>query len=72
MLTYNSKLKDEVRAKAKQLDIKHLTVHNYHSLYKQYYNKFAYLDEEFNKCIINNVSKINKSGLYDLIIIDEA
>jgi hypothetical protein len=45
MLTYNKKLKDEVRDKVKKLDIKHLKVHNYNSLYKKYYNKSAYLPE---------------------------
>ena len=36
MLTYNKKLKDEVRDKVKKLDIKHLKVHNYNSLYKKF------------------------------------
>jgi hypothetical protein len=39
MLTYNAKLKEEVRKKREDLALDNLEVENYHSLYVKYYNR---------------------------------
>jgi|688.fasta_scaffold43532_3 hypothetical protein len=68
-ITYNARLKHEVREKAPQ----NLTVHTYHSMVCSFYGK-AYTDEE-----IDNIIKINKklkvkaraAAKFDIIVIDE-
>jgi hypothetical protein len=51
MLTYNSKLKEEVRLKKDELGLKNLEVHSYHSLYYKYYSKECSIDAGISRCL---------------------
>ena len=69
-LTYNSKLKSEVREKAEKRNLKNIEVHTYHSLNLNYYNGGH---DDFS--IIDTI-KLNKSLCqapnFDIVMIDEA
>lgn len=68
-ITYNARLKHEVREKAPQ----NLTVHTYHSMVCSFYNK-AYTDEEIDITIKLNKklkTKARAAAKFDIIVIDE-
>jgi hypothetical protein len=69
-ITYNSMLKLEIRKKVKQLNIKNLMVHTYHSLAVNFYEQYAYTDEEIKKILMNK-TKCKLKVLFDVLLIDE-
>ena len=67
-ITYNTRLKEEVRSKVKQLNLLNIDVHSYHALNLKYYG--GHLDND----IINTVNfnkPLKKHDHFDLIIVDE-
>lgn len=71
-ITYNNMLKKEVRKKANKLSISNMSIHTYHSLAVNYYNKLAFTDDEIKKILINNKSLIMQSQIpVDVLMIDE-
>lgn len=69
LLTYNSDLRKETRAKAAMLGLNNLTAHTFHSLGYAYISKSCATD----RGLIKFIAKPKVMGLptYDLIIIDE-
>lgn len=70
-VTYNTMLKNEVKNKVTDYNLKNLTVTNYHSLAVQYYNYKAYNDEELMKIVELNLPPFREMKKYDIVIIDE-
>lgn len=68
LLTYNERLKSETKHKVKNLGIKNLTVHNYHSFAVKYYNRNCYLNTGLKKHLITPPLQ---TFSFSLIIIDE-
>ena len=71
-LTYNSSLRYEIRDKVKQLQMKNLQVHTYHSLAVGYYDSNAYTDTGMRRVVYQDMSLNNISTSYDVVVIDEA
>jgi len=74
LLTYNAKLKLETREKIKNLEIKNMEIHSYHSFCVKYYDKKCFTDTNIIALISSNIPIITKykNINYDLIILDEA
>jgi hypothetical protein len=71
LLTYNAKLKLETREKIKNLEIKNMEIHSYHSFCVKNYDKKCFTDSNIIALLSNN-APIIKNINYDLIILDEA
>ncbi len=71
LLTYNSKLKIETREKIKNMEIKNMEVHSYHSFCVKYYDENCFTDSNIQLLLNNNNSLLNHIN-YDMIILDEA
>lgn len=71
LLTYNAKLKLETRAKVKELGIKNLEVHSYHSFCVRYYDPECYEDSAITD-LLDRCSEPMQSFDYDIIVLDEA
>ena len=69
-ITYNAALRLEVREKASKLGVP-LTVHSYHSLAVNFYDRSAYTDVAMNEIMECN-KKIKSAPHFDIIVIDEA
>ena len=74
LLTYNAKLKLETREKVKNLGLKNMTVHTYHSFCVKNYDNKCFNDTIINKLLKNNTKRLDcyDKITYDIIIIDEA
>lgn len=70
LLTYNAKLKIETRLRIKNLAIKNLECHSYHSFCVKYYDNKCFTDSEIKK-VVTGKCKARKFS-YDIIILDEA
>jgi thymidine kinase len=71
-LTYNSKLKSEVRVKIAEKKLNNIEVHTYHSLNRKYYNG-SYDDFSIIDTLKTNTSlDISQNYYFDVIVIDEA
>jgi hypothetical protein len=69
LLTYNSRLKTETRARIKDLGIQNMIAHNYHAFCRAFYTDECINETQMKACF----DKIPKKEFkYDLIIIDEA
>jgi hypothetical protein len=71
LLTYNSKLKLETRTKVKNLKIKNLEIHSYHSFCVKYYSSKCHNDSKLLKMLEKDKTP-KKDINYDIIILDEA
>ncbi len=70
LLTYNKRLKEEVRAKTKELGLKEaLEVHNYHAFGVKYYDEEC--KHDLGRVVADRVPP-QKPFRYDIIIVDEA
>jgi hypothetical protein len=69
LLTYNSKLRIETRAKQNCLGLVNMEVHTYHSFCVKYYDHACYTDIQIIK-LLKNVTK-TKIPSYDIIVLDE-
>lgn len=70
LVTYNRRLKDEVRTKAELNNISNIKVHSYHSL-----NMRSYLEDNFKDegivSTMNNNPGIKENSYTDILVIDE-
>jgi UvrD/REP helicase N-terminal domain/PD-(D/E)XK nuclease superfamily len=71
LLTYNSKLKLETRARVVARGIKNMEVHSFHSFCVKHYDPVAYDDVHLHRVVADNV-KPRKTFQYDRIILDES
>ena len=71
-ITYNSMLRLEIKEKIKELHIKNIEVHTYHSLAVKYYLPSAHNDMEMRRIFIENINPMQKIPLFQIIVIDEA
>jgi hypothetical protein len=71
-ITYNKSLKQEVRTKIKERDLKNLAIHTYHSLCFTYYSSSGYTDIEMYKTLIYDLKPVQKLPKIDILIVDEA
>jgi hypothetical protein len=72
LLTYNSKLKIETRNRVKNLGLKNIEVHSYHSYCVKYYDNFCYTDSKIRELINTESVYIKLPKDFDIIILDEA
>jgi len=71
-ITYNSMLRLEIKHKVKELQIKNIEVHTYHSLAVKYYLASAHNDMEMRRIFIENIPPMQKIPTFQIIVIDEA
>ena len=71
-LTYNSLLRHEVKDKIKELKLKNITVHTYHSLAVRYYMSNSYTDTGIRKILHLNLPPREVINHIDVLVIDEA
>ena len=71
LLTYNSKLKLETRARVAKKGLTNLEVHSYHSFCVKFYHSKAYEDTVLKRIAATNVHPL-KSFKFERIILDEA
>lgn len=69
-ITYNSQLKNEVRAKVAALGIENLEVHTYHSLVVRFYDPKGYDDARMRKALHRQPRR--DIPAWDIIVVDEA
>jgi hypothetical protein len=72
MVTYNKQLRVEVQTKVKELSIRNMDVHNYHSLAKKFYSREGHTDTGIRDLLRENVDFLFPIPFYDIIVIDEA
>jgi hypothetical protein len=72
LLTYNSKLKIETRNRVKNLNLKNIEVHSYHSYCVKYYDNYSYSDSKIRELINTESVYIRLPKDFDIIILDEA
>lgn len=70
ILTYNSRLKIESRAKVQLLKLNNVEVHSYHAFCVKYYYDKGHRDDGIEE-VINNNYPPKKLFMYDIIILDE-
>ena len=71
-LTYNSSLRIEIKEKVKNLNLKNLKIHTYHSLAVRYYLPSSYTDTGIRYILYNDLPPREQIPLYDIVVIDEA
>lgn len=69
VLTYNARLKQEVREKIETMNIKNAEIHTYHSLAVKYYNSSAFTDKELQRCLSMSPKSLPNP---DILILDES
>lgn len=70
-LTYNKRLKIDSRYKIRELNLKNIEIHSYHSFCFKYYDKKCITDQKIKEILKMDVI-FNIKFNYDMIIIDEA
>jgi hypothetical protein len=70
-ITYNSMLRMEIKDKVKQLCLKNITVHTYHSLAVAKYTKEACTDTGIRKILRENIQPISQIYPQNVIVLDE-
>ena len=69
--TYNSMLRHEVKEKIKELDLKNLTVHTYHSFTVKHYSDMGHTDTGIRHIVRENSSPRTPINHVDLLVLDE-
>jgi hypothetical protein len=72
MVTYNSKLKTDVRQKCKFMQITNEEIHTYHSLAVKYYNRDAHEESVFIRVVMDDLPPFRRLDDIDGLFIDEA
>ena len=70
-ITYNSMLRMEIKEKVKQLRLKNITVHTYHSLAVAKYTKDACTDTGIRRILHENIVPISQILPQNVIVLDE-
>jgi hypothetical protein len=69
--TYNNQLRQEVKEKIQELDLKNIEVYTYHSIAVKYYFSEAFDDNGIRKILRENMIPINTLSSIDLLVLDE-
>jgi len=70
-ITYNSMLRMEIREKVKDLRLKNIIIHTYHSLAVAKYTKDACTDTGIRRIINENMTPVSQIQKQDVIVLDE-
>jgi len=70
--TYNSMLRHEIKEKIKELDLKNIEVHTYHSFAVKYYVSVAHTDSGIRQIFRNNLLPRTAIPLCDILVLDES
>jgi hypothetical protein len=70
-LTYNSSLRLEVQDKVKELELKNINIHTFHSLAFHYYSKQAHTDTGLRQVLLYNMKPKKNIEKIDILVIDE-
>lgn len=70
VLTYNSKLKLETRAKVQRLGLTNVSVHSYHAFGVRYYRSDCLTDYEIKQLVLHDTKPKNNIQ-FDMVILDE-
>lgn len=68
-LTYNKRLKEEIRRKTKKFP--NCTTHNFHACSKDFYNDDIITDRQLHQALLSN-KKFRRKFEFDILIVDEA
>ena len=71
-ITYTSSLRKEIKEKVKQLDIKNVSVHTYHSLAVAKFLTSAHTDSGIRKILYEKLPPSSAMQLQDVIVLDES
>lgn len=71
-ITYNSSLRKEIKEKVKQLEIKNVAVHTYHSLAVAKFLKSAHTDSGIRKILYEKLPPSSVILTQDVIVLDES
>jgi len=71
LITYNHSLRKEMQEKVRELDIKNIQVHTYHSLAFSTYSRDAGRDKGMRKVIIDNVNPRISIPKFRILVLDE-
>ena len=70
-LTYNSSLRLEVQEKVKELELKNINIHTFHSLAFHYYSRQAHTDTGLRQVLLYNMKPKKNIEKIDILVIDE-
>ena len=71
LITYNHSLRKEMQEKVRELNIRNIQVHTYHSLAFSTYSKDAGRDKGMRKVIIENMKPRISIPSFDILVLDE-
>lgn len=71
-LTYNSDLRLDVKKKIKQLGLRNIVVHTFHSLAVKYYDRQAFTDNGIRRILYNNATAKDPLPKIDILVLDES
>ena len=71
LITYNKSLRKEIQEKVRELELKNITVHTYHSLAVSIYDAEAHVDKVMRLLVQNNKPP-SRLILTDVLVLDEA
>ena len=70
-LTYNASLRAEIKEKVKELGLKNIKIHTYHSLAVRYYMSTCFTDTGLRHILRNKLEPIVPIPCIDVLVIDE-
>lgn len=70
--TYNSMLRHEVKEKVRELELKNIQVHTYHSFAVKYYSAAAHTDTGIRQVVRNRLLPKQPLPHIDIIVLDES
>ena len=70
--TYNAMLRHEIKEKIKELDLKNILVHTYHSFAVNYYSEAAHTDTGIRQLLNANTCPRIPFPKVDIVVLDEA
>ena len=70
--TYNSMLRHEIKEKVRELKLKNMEVHTYHSFAVKYYSDMAHTDTGIRHMLRDNKCPRRALEMVDLVVLDEA
>ena len=70
-LTYNASLRAEIKEKVKELGLRNIKIHTYHSLAVRYYLPTCFTDTGLRHILRNDVSPRQEIPIVDVLVIDE-
>ena len=71
-MTYNSTLCNEIKSKARELELENLKIYTFHSLVVKYYTLEGYTDTIIRRVLSNNTPPRIPIKKIDILVLDEA